>query len=1145
MSFNKLSVPTWWRIHTGPRAARLFSVRRARIWTMASILALLQAAIAAGATVTLESVQDNTLYQNGLDNAGNGGGSYFFAGRTDQGDIRRGLLRFDVAGSIPPGATINSASLELYMSRTRSSTGRSTSLHRASSSWGEGTSDAPGEEGGGTTPSHMDATWFYRFYPMTEWITPGGDFAPVASATTTVGGNGTYAWTSPALAADVQSWRNAPESNFGWVVIGNESASTTAKRFQSRSVASANQRPRLIINFTPNPGIDAGACCLPDGTCIILTESSCASASGIYRGDDTTCTTDPCSGVPLTIQITTSRDNTLYEENGAVSNGAGEFFFTGRQGGVLKRRAVIGFDLAAVIPEGALVSDATLTLRTTQGGSAANDVKLHRANSNWGEGTSNAPGDEWGGAPATTNDATWTHRFYPSALWNSPGGDYAPVASASAFVAFESFYSWSSAQMVSDLQAWVDDPGSNFGWEMIGQETGAVSTQKRFASRENPNALYRPVLEITYSVPPPSPTGACCMPNAMCDLMTAVDCSATGGIYLGDDTPCMPESCGLELEPYVDRLPIPPVAVPVSGVPGGEASYEITLVETQQQLHRDLPPTTIWAYDGVYPGPTIEARRDRPVTVTWVSDLRDSTGALRETHLLPVDLCLHGPDTEGPTPRTVVHLHGGHVPADSDGYPEDAILPGERQTFFYPNRQLASMLWYHDHALGITRLNVLLGLAGCYFVRDAFEESLGLPSGAYEVPLVIQDRTFRADGSLLYPAAWEEHFFGDKTLVNGKVWPYFEVKRAAYRFRVLNGSNSRTYTLSLSNDSPLILIGGDGGLLRAPVVCDSLTLHPGERADVVVDFSSESAGSQILLRNSAPVPFPEGSPMHPMLEEVMKFVVTLTPGAGWSVPDSLRPMVELEESDAIESRDFTLQRFNDSCTGSIWLINGHHWPHIHERPRLGSTEIWRFINRSGMVHPMHMHLVMFQVLDIQPFTVVNDTVQVTGPPVPPDPTLAGWKDTVPVLPNQMVRVIARFDDYLGKFPYHCHMLEHEDNDMMRQFEVIDTTSTGTGTNSDPVALRLEQSSPNPATQGASITFQIPVGGMTRIDVYDILGRRVATPLEEALKPGAHTVWWTGRDDRGRLLAPGVYLYRLTAPERPPESRKLLILGVDR
>lgn len=224
-------------------------------------------------------------------------------------------------------------------------------------------------------------------------------------------------------------------------------------------------------------------------------------------------------------------------------------------------------------------------------------------------------------------------------------------------------------------------------------------------------------------------------------------------------------------------------AQPVTGVVGGEATYQIDMTQFEQQLHTDLAPTTVWGYAGSYPGPTIEATKDLPVTVEWINDLRDSGGSPRVDHYLPVDLCLHGPDSLGDAPRTVVHLHGGHVPQESDGYPEDTFLPGESATYIYPNNQLPATLWYHDHAMGITRLNVMMGLAGYYLLRDQFENDLNLPSGENEIPLVIQDRTFRADGSFVYPEQWQDQFFGDTLLVNGKVWPYLQVKQGKYRFR--------------------------------------------------------------------------------------------------------------------------------------------------------------------------------------------------------------------------------------------------------------------------------------------------------------------------------------------------------------------------
>ncbi|MCA9298654.1 MAG: multicopper oxidase domain-containing protein, partial [Phycisphaerales bacterium] len=351
-------------------------------------------------------------------------------------------------------------------------------------------------------------------------------------------------------------------------------------------------------------------------------------------------------------------------------------------------------------------------------------------------------------------------------------------------------------------------------------------------------------------------------------------------------------------------------------------------------------------YGGTYPGPTIEARTGLPVTVRWINDLRDEGGTPRTDHYLEVDLCPHGPNHLGPTPRTVTHLHGGHVPAEYDGYPEFTDLPGEMSEYVYPNDQDAATLWYHDHALGITRLNVYLGLAGFYLVRDDVEDALGLPSGSYEIPLVIQDRTFNSDGSLFYPGPWQDHFFGDTILVNGKVWPYLDVDRGKYRFRVLNGSNSRTYTLALDDGATFYQIGSDGGLLEAPVPLTTLTLAPAERADLVIDFASYAPGTEIVLENSAPAPFP-GDPGVGVVPNVMQFRVGAADGDQDPIPGALRPVEPIDEAEAVMSREFEMRRFSEPCAGSHWLINELRWDDIAEYPILGSTEIWSFVNRSS------------------------------------------------------------------------------------------------------------------------------------------------------------------------------------------------------
>ncbi len=530
------------------------------------------------------------------------------------------------------------------------------------------------------------------------------------------------------------------------------------------------------------------------------------------------------------------------------------------------------------------------------------------------------------------------------------------------------------------------------------------------------------------------PTGACCLNDASCQILRADQCATLNGIYRGDNVQCSSGLCPLILVPFVDALPIPPLAAPTIGFPGGAATYTITAREVTQRLHRDLPLTRVWGYNGSYPGPTIEAFRTQQVNVTWINDLRDSTGALRQHHYFPVDMCLHGPMTEGDAPRIVTHLHGAHCEAAFDGYPETTILPGESSyQYRYPNNQLPATLWYHDHALGITRQNVYMGLAGFYLLRDSFENSLGLPNGPNEIALAIQDRSFNPDGSLKYTAMWDEHFFGDFILVNGKVNPFLNVNRGKYRFRALNGSGSRTLTLALSDGASFQQIGTDGGLLGAPVTLTSLTIMPGERADLIMDFSNYAPGTQITLTNSAPAPFP-GDPGVGVIPNVMQFRVQAAAGFTGSIPTTLRPMTPYDPALAAENRDFTLQNFAATCTGNRWMINGLDWDTITEFPHLDTTEVWNFINRSSVSHPMHIHLVEFQILDRQDFQIVDGVVVPIGPRVAPAANEAGWKDVVQCPPSQITRVIMKFTEFSGKFSYHCHILEHEDNEMMRQFQ---------------------------------------------------------------------------------------------------------------
>lgn len=1082
--------------------------------------------------VNIPASQDNTLYENATGAVSNGAGDYFFTGRTREGFKRRAVIKFDIASNIPTGSTITSVTLHLYMSRSKETTLYSTSLYPVTASWGEGTSNADAEEGQGIASTTNDATWIHRFYPGSLWTTAGGDHAPQASATTPVGNDGFYAWSSVIMLADVQGWLDTPAQNFGWLMIGDESTTRSSKRFDSRTSAIASQRPQLTVEFTP-AGTVTGACCLPAGAgCTILSASDCALQGGTYQGDLTTCTPSPC-GYELAT-LSPIKDNTMYASSGTLSNGAGEYLFVGRVNTSGVKRSLLQFDVAGAIPANATITGVTLKLEASLISGSTTNVNVHKVLAQWGEGTSDATGDESTGAAATTNDATWTHRLYPGTTWTTAGGQYNATASATAAVTGTGTYAWTSPSLISDVQAWLNSPSGNFGWVLIGVESG--NTQKRFDSRQFiANAAQRPKLLVAYTLP--APAGACCLSAGSCGVMTQAQCAASGGIYQGDNTACVTDLCPLALTPFVDALPIPPLATPISGSIGGTAEYNIAIQQVTQKLHRDLPLTTVWGYNGMYPGPTIVASVNQPVTVHWSNDLREN-GVLRTTHYLPVDLCVHGPDVEGNKPRVVSHLHGAHVPTASDGYPTNTILPGQSQTFVYPNHQVAGTLWYHDHALGITRLNVMMGLAGFYLLFDPAENALNLPSGEYEIGLAIQDRSFHNDGSLKYPAMWMDHFYGDVVLVNGKVWPYLNVKQGKYRFRMLEGSNTRSYILSLSNGAPFTVIGTEGGLLPAPVAKTSLTMTPGERYDVIIDFASYAPGTEIILQNSAPQGWP-GASGPTDIPNVMKFVVQGQPGHTAAIPAALTTVTPIPESEAVEHRDFVLAKMPADCTGSMWLINGKHFGEsIDEKPTLGSAEVWRFANNSGVVHPMHMHLTMFQILDRQNFVMVGDSIVTVGDPILPEPWEAGWKDTAPVYPDQVMRVICRFEDYTGKYPYHCHVLEHEENDMMREFEVV---LGPTAVPTTPPKLALRQSYPNPSNPSTRIEFTTPIAAQVQLKLYDVHGAVVATLYDRFAEAGTHVVDWDGRTDRGTPIPSGIYFYRLTVPGQPAITKKLTML----
>ncbi len=487
----------------------------------------------------------------------------------------------------------------------------------------------------------------------------------------------------------------------------------------------------------------------------------------------------------------------------------------------------------------------------------------------------------------------------------------------------------------------------------------------------------------------------------------------------------------LELQPFVDPLPLPSRARPA-----GPHRLRIGMKEIHAKVHRDVPPTRLWVYSDLASpraeatalAPLIEARVRQPLQIEWVN-------SLPREHFLPIDHSLHGCGKDVPDVRAIVHVHGARVPSGDDGHPDDWFVPGQSLTCHYPLEQDATALWYHDHAMGLNRLNVYAGLFGMMLVRGPEEDSLHLPSGKYEVPLVLFDRNFTADGQLFYPTSgdpehpWVSEFAGDAILVNGKIRPYFEVEPRLYRFRVLNSANSRFFRLALSNGQSFTQIGSDQGLLPAPVEHTALTFAPAERLDLLVDFS-HAPGETLHLRTGA--------------FDILQFRVGRSTArqSRAELPKTLRRIEPLAESSAILTRTVTLNEYQDKIGNSMeMLLNRKHWHEpVTERPRLNTTEIWEFVNLTEDVHPMHLHLVRFQILDRRLFDVfsyiMHKQLKFISAAEPPAANERGWKDVVQCPPGMITRIIVRFEGYTGNYLYHCHVLEHEANDMMRPFEVI-------------------------------------------------------------------------------------------------------------
>jgi FtsP/CotA-like multicopper oxidase with cupredoxin domain len=399
-------------------------------------------------------------------------------------------------------------------------------------------------------------------------------------------------------------------------------------------------------------------------------------------------------------------------------------------------------------------------------------------------------------------------------------------------------------------------------------------------------------------------------------------------------------------------------------------------------------------YNGLVPGPTIRAKKGDTAHMTVTNSLTEST---------------------------TTHWHGLVVPTAADGHPQQAFGPGVSQTYDFPIIQRASTNWYHPHAHMMTGRQSYKGLAGAFIITDDEELALGLPSGAYEIPLVLKDVSVDSAGNLTFT---EDHdgFLGDIPMVNGTRDPKLDVDTALYRFRIVNGSTARIWHLALSNGAPITVIGNDGGLLEAPVsVTTQIDFGPGERLDILIDFRAMAVGSSVTLQSgSAGWDSGWGGSRNSGTSDILQFNVARQVSVPASIPSRLSTIPKLVRPVGMTTRRFKFDgRDTHNINGYVYDMN-----RVDFRVPFGTTELWEFQWGQGATHPVHVHGTSFQV---QSRSGGRGTVS---------PWEQGWKDTVLVGSRETVQVLVRFDNYRSLYLLHCHNLEHEDTGMMMNFEVF-------------------------------------------------------------------------------------------------------------
>lgn len=510
--------------------------------------------------------------------------------------------------------------------------------------------------------------------------------------------------------------------------------------------------------------------------------------------------------------------------------------------------------------------------------------------------------------------------------------------------------------------------------------------------------------------------------------------------------------------------------------------------------------TQVVAINGSYPGPTVRMQRGATFSATVVNQLAEPATA---------------------------HWHGLVAPENMDGQPKDPIAPGASYTYTFPIIQRAGICFYHSHAHELTAKQVYKGFAGLFIIDDDNELPLGLPRGNFDLPLVIQDRRIADQPQFNYSPTMLDGingYLGDTVLVNGTPDAYVEVSRTLYRVRFVNGSNARVYKIGFADNHQFHIIATDGGLKDAAIAATSFSLSPGERVDILIDFSSYTLGQNVTLKS---LPFTGGGGSQGTELNIIRFDVTGTESSGGIVPTSMPPITYYNPSEVVRTRVFTLT-MNMGGTGMHRINNlTYDINRIDQEVPKNDLEEWRIVNGTTLFHPIHIHGTMFQVLSRNGNTNLP-------------PTDRGWKDTVLVNPSETVRLLVKFADYAGIYLLHCHNLEHEDDGMMLNFRVNSTTNVENDKTSVPSEFRLQQNYPNPFNPTTKISFDVPMVSDVKLEVFDVQGQKVATLVNQSVGAGRHSVEFAAVDAQGASLPSGMYFARMTSGSFVRSVKMLLL-----